>query len=81
MDKFQWLGRKIYVKKSEDVERDEFGRIISARVDKSNITNDYRILVSNLPVDMKWQDVKVIFRVQVQLNLKNWSPEYLNPIS
>lgn len=81
MDKFQWLGRKIYVKKSEDVERDEFGRIISARVDKSNITNDYRILVSNLPVDMKWQDVKDIFRVQVQLNLKNWSPEYLNPIS
>ena len=71
MDKFQWLGRKIYVKKSEDVERDEFGRIISARVDKSNITNDYRILVSNLPVDMKWQDVKDIFRVQVQLNLKN----------
>ena len=81
MDKFQWLGRKIYVKKSEDVERDEFGRIISARVDKSNITNDYRILFSNLPVDMKWQDVKDIFRVQVQLNLKNWSPEYLNPIS
>ena len=81
MDKFQWLGRKIYVKKSEDVERDEFGRIISARVDKSNITNDYRILVSNLPVDMKLQDVKDIFRVQVQLNLKNWSPEYLNPIS
>ena len=71
MDKFQWLGRKIYVKKSEDVERDEFGRIISARVDKSNITNDYRILVSNLQVDMKWQDVKDIFRVQVQLNLKN----------
>ena len=68
MDKFQWLGRKIYVKKSEDVERDEFGRIISARVDKSNITNDYRILVSNLPVDMKWQDVKDIFRVKVQLN-------------
>lgn len=29
MDKFLWMGRKMYVKKSEDVARDEFGRIIS----------------------------------------------------
>ena len=69
MDKYQWLGRKMYVKKSEDFDRDEFGRIISgplARVDKSHVTNEFRILVSNLPLDLKWQDLKDIFRNQVR---------------
>ncbi len=68
MDKFLWKGRKMYVKVSEDADRDEYGRIIAgpkARVDKSDITNEYRIYISNLPLDIKWQDVKDIFRNQV----------------
>ena len=71
MDKFLWKGRKMYVKVSEDADRDEYGRIIAgpkARVDKSDITNEYRIYISNLPLDIKWQDVKDIFRNQVSLN-------------
>jgi hypothetical protein len=70
MDKFHMHGRKMYVKKSEDFDRDEFGRVISgplARIDKSHITNDFRIVASNLPLDLKWQDLKDIFRNQV-----NW---------
>ena len=53
---------------SEDAARDEYGRIITgpkARVDKSEITNAYRIYVSTLPLDIKWQDVKDIFRSRI----------------
>jgi hypothetical protein len=69
MDKYMWMNRRMYVKKSEEVERDAFGRVISgpmARIDKSNITNEFRIIVSNLPLDLKWQELKDLFRSQVR---------------
>ena len=59
---------KFWFQISEDAARDEYGRIITgpkARVDKSEITNAYRIYVSNLPLDIKWQDVKDIFRSRI----------------
>jgi RNA recognition motif-containing protein len=73
MDKLEWKGRKLSVKEAADAERDKYGRIVKS--DKGRTTShrdsstsgkgSNRVYVSNLPYEMKWQDVKDLFRDHV----------------
>lgn len=65
MDRMEWKGRKLAVKKASDKDRDEFGRIVSVKNRSTKGGNDNRVYVSNLPFEMKWQDVKDLFRDHV----------------
>ena len=65
MDRMEWKGRKLAVKKASEKDRDEFGRIVGSKNRSNKGSTDNRVYVSNLPFEMKWQDVKDLFRDHV----------------
>lgn len=78
MDRFDWKGRKLTIKRASDRERDEFGRLVGIKSrgggggggsggggGGGRSGPDSRVYVSNLPYEMKWQDVKDLFRDHV----------------
>ena len=71
MDRFDWKGRKLTIKKASDRERDEFGRLVGVKNrgggggGGGRSGPECRVYVSNLPYEMKWQDVKDLFRDNV----------------
>ena len=64
MDRFDWRGRKMTCKRASEKDRDEFGRLIGGKGRGTN-AHECRVYVSNLPYEMKWQDVKDLFRDHV----------------
>jgi RNA recognition motif-containing protein len=65
LDRYDWKGRKLSVKKASDKDRDEFGRLIGGKGRPGKGNHECRVYVSNLPYEMKWQDVKDMFRDHV----------------
>ena len=67
MDKKDWKGRKLSVREAADADRDKTGRIIKSgtRMSRGGKNPDNQVYISNLPFELKWQDVKDLFRKEV----------------
>lgn len=72
MDQFDWKGKALNVREAVDGDRDQYsksrdGGSRPSKVSRSSKTgiNARRVFVSNLPYEMKWQEVKDLFREHV----------------